>query len=197
MKALRRGPPRLLLGVIGVLLIAGSGVVYAAWQQTVTISGSVTTGSLTFHWVKNPGITFCSATPPNTGGATASAKRDDDPGPGGDPTLLHVTVDKAYPGMQVFCSLVMENMGTIPGTLATITLTNTLNLTNCIPSSFGSGTKKLTCNEMTITYFGSVPSAPVAPGSFWGQTLSIEIPLSANPPMNTSFTFTAQTQITQ
>jgi predicted ribosomally synthesized peptide with SipW-like signal peptide len=107
--------------IIALILVLGTlGVGYAAWSQTLTINGQVSTGTYN--------IIFSSAT------ATAdphSVATLIGPTIAGGSHSFDVAVGNAYPNFVQVVNFVVKNTGTVPAKLGAVTVTNanTLNYT--------------------------------------------------------------------
>jgi hypothetical protein len=105
-----------------VVLVAGMSVGYAWWSDAIVIQGTVTTGTVSVHWLPDPGDgsrIFCTAKPQIAGGPVAAitAYRD-----ASDDHLAHMKVTNGYPGYWARCYYDMNNNGSIPVKISGLTI---------------------------------------------------------------------------
>lgn len=108
-----------LLALLLLVGLAGIGTGYALWSKTLDISGTVGTADLNVEFV--PGHVFS-----NDDGTSIDPGKDKHVGMthceinAGDPQIVDVTVENAYPSYQALCSLKWENTGTLPARLCSL-----------------------------------------------------------------------------
>ncbi|TDA67758.1 MAG: hypothetical protein D9V47_09585 [Clostridia bacterium] len=97
-----------LLALIVVVSLGVIGVGLAAWTETITIAGSVTTGDInpdfTSASTDDPGTTIDPGTDKNVGMTEVSFSAD----------AATVTVTNAYPGYHSDVTLTVKNNGSVP-----------------------------------------------------------------------------------
>jgi hypothetical protein len=113
-----------LIAIIVVLALGIIGVGYAAWSQTLNANATLNTGSYIINFASSP-------TPsPTTGTGTISASASG--------TTMTVGLNTGYPGFSGTVNYTINNTGTIPAKVTSITLTaNTGTIIN--PGAYSSG----------------------------------------------------------
>jgi len=114
MTAKKYRSPALLLALVLLLALASLGLGYGMWSKTLTIDGTVHTGSVDAHWTDC--YCFDRGFDPNPDGTdkgkdvgSTTCTIDEK-----DPQILHVTVDNGYPSYWNDCEVEFTNTGTIP-----------------------------------------------------------------------------------
>ncbi len=91
-----------IVALIAVLALGALGVGYASWSQTLTIGGSVTTGTFDAQFTN---VAKTAVDPP---GVTVTLDTS-------DPHFFGVTIENGYPGFAETVTFDVIDMGTVPG----------------------------------------------------------------------------------
>ena len=91
--------------LVSVLALAGTGVAYACWYETLTINGTVNTGNLDAEWSVGVGY---DTEPPEKDYSSISGVISP------DGYTLTVTITNAYPCIDYYLPIDIHNTGTIP-----------------------------------------------------------------------------------
>jgi len=185
-RALKRSPPILMLAAVLLLGLATIGVGYGLWSQTLTINGTVHTGSVDARWAF---VTCAEFYPWPNGGNPGEVEGKDvgstmawiDPV---DDHILHVTVNNAYPSYAANCEVHFQVDGTIPVILRGTTIAEGENLTDCVLS--GEQVKTLTCRQMTIEFWDGI-GTQIRPGDGGSSSLRFHVEQAAAE--NTTYEF--------
>lgn len=117
------------IGMFAALTIAlaMSGVAFAHWSEVLTISGTVSTGTLDVAWSEvcsfdtddqfDPWGEPLAPEGKDVSSITCTIDRE-------DPNLLHVTVTNAYPSIHYFNVVDIHNEGTIPVHVYDVVISN-------------------------------------------------------------------------
>ncbi|MDR7855064.1 hypothetical protein [Tissierella sp.] len=114
-----------LIGLTLIIVVVLMGVGYAAWQETLTINGNITTGELNMEFVDNYfypfGMTFDNKILQRDYFGQCSLEQDE------ANDLVTVTINDMYPGSTFNYELRANNIGTIPATVdnVVVDLSNT------------------------------------------------------------------------
>lgn len=141
------------LFAVVLIALAVLGFSYAWWTETLTISGTITTGELDVEF-KNVGCTSdpyitCQATPMDTDGD-------------GDYDEIKVTVSNGYPCGKCVVSFDIYNGGSIPAKVKSITINE--------PDVDSDGIK-----EVTATLVGIVVGDEIGVGASKSCTLTLHV----------------------
>ncbi len=114
MNVLKRKLPLGAVALLLVLALAAMGLVYGNWTQTLSISGTVSTGSVSAEWIVpiNP-VCIDNELDKPVAETTQVVK--------GDGKVLNVTVTNGYPNYEASCIVKFIYTGNIPGVLDEIT----------------------------------------------------------------------------
>jgi hypothetical protein len=122
---------RLPLGLLAILLIvllAGVGVAYGLWSETLTITGTVNTGEvdvglsgpLVYEWVEVNGKPQLEPKEKDKYAECVAVASDTDPKSDGNETIT-VTVTGAYPSYHCMVKFDVSNLGTVPVHISKVT----------------------------------------------------------------------------
>jgi len=152
MNALKRKFP---LGAVAVLLtvaLAALGLVYGNWSQTLSIGGSVSTGSLSANWELPEvfGVPISECTDNEQVKDFGSTSQDP------DGKTLNITVENAYPNYGADCEWHLRYTGQVPGVIQSITFKEG-ELSNCVVTPLGTqGTFLAKCDELSVQWVNSL-----------------------------------------
>src|SRR5262249_16209761 len=97
-----------MVSLLAVVALGSMGLGYALWSDTLLISGTVNTGTLTMKF----------AAPANVGDNEGSTNVGTcTPAVSSNGKTLSVTVGNAYPGYECHFDAVVKSEGTVPGVL--------------------------------------------------------------------------------
>jgi hypothetical protein len=178
--------PLTVFSLLLILALATVGVSYGLWSKTLTINGTVYTGSLDARW------TFASCAefyPWPTGGNTGEFEGKDIGSveawiDQADDQLMHVVVRNAYPSYAADCQVHFMVEGTIPVIVRGTGIFPGPGLTNC--ELTGANTKTLTCDQITIKFYDNL-GTQLHPGDEAASSLMFHIEQPAE--MNATYTF--------
>ena len=155
-----------LMGTAALILLLAlgtMGIAYGYWTDQLQVSGAVQTGRLDAKWTGYSCFEFNTwpALPSDPGGYTEPGGEDIGSTvvsiDSSDPTLLHFRIEDGYPGYSVVCMFDFENSGSIPWIVNGNSIFAGNNLSGCsLSGGPTSGTKTLTCNELTIKFKDNV-----------------------------------------
>jgi len=168
----------LLVALLLLLALGTAGMVYGAWAQTLVVSGTAGTGTLSARWL---GGGCYVDTDPLGHGLTGTTLQVNP----ADRTHAVFALHEGYPGYGVECSLRYINDGTIPWTVRGHTILAGSSLTGCTLS--GTQTKTLACNEMTVMWWDGIGSE-VQPTGTMGSVLGVSITSGSAPSSSYGFT---------
>ncbi|BES82297.1 hypothetical protein [Pyrodictium abyssi] len=164
----RMKPLVLLVALLPLLALTAIGLTYAQWSETLSLSATISTGSLDVD-IKANEATDVTTSSQYIDVSLSLTSTDSDQGN----EQLSITIEKAYPGAEVNVTFTLENVGTIPA-LATIKLN-----TDTIPSDVAA-----CVNVKLYNAQGNPINTPytiqLAPGEFEKFKLGIEIPSSCD-----------------
>ncbi|MEN4011562.1 MAG: hypothetical protein ROW48_05980 [Bellilinea sp.] len=109
-----------LLAILLIVLLAGIGVAYGLWSETLTIDGTVNTGEVNVEFVSQPvvyeGVQIgegpVGPEPPLK--ASAASCTADIKGAGADGETLVITTTDAYPSWHCFVYFKVKSTGSVP-----------------------------------------------------------------------------------
>jgi hypothetical protein len=87
--------------------LASVGVAYAAWSSTLNVGVTAEGGNMTIQWKPGAAWADCDEIPGPEAYATTTASRHPS-----DTQLMQVHIEDAYPGYQVKCDFVSQNLST-------------------------------------------------------------------------------------
>ncbi len=184
------------MGLVLVLLLAVTGVVYGNWSQALTINGTVQMADMEASWWSDIPLKSCGDNDDLTNdvGNTFRSIVDPDAADKGDKVII--TTTNAYPGYAANCVIKIKNNGKLPVRLADVTFQpvgkdkpgdlTTCNLTFQTLGTKGQVSGALwTCDQLTIEMDNGDPKINI------GETDTVEISLrvldSAQPKDNYQF----------
>lgn len=151
-----------LVLVVGLVAL---GVAYAQWTASLTINGTVNTGSVDGSWTE----AWCldnETPPPDVGTVTVT---------GTGTQILTVAVDNAYPSYEADCSVKYTIGGSIPVKIKTLTMTEPPGgEIDCTFTDGASGAVYLP-GELVASNFKIHVTASAAPNSFYECKAEIEL----------------------
>jgi len=190
-----------LMGLLLVVALAGLGVAYALWSETLTINGTVRTGEVEARWW------FASCNefypwppgPPDYPGEfggkdVGSVNINIDPN---DPHLIHFTINNGYPSYAVDCGVKYTNTGTIPWVVEAIGFTPGQNLTNCtVTRNPVTGSFTATCDQLTVIFVDGL-CTQIDPGDQFGIASDMFAHVEQGAAESTTYRFDVTIQVNQ
>ena len=196
MNVLKRKLPLGAVAFAIVLVLAAMGLVYGNWSQTLSIGGTVTTGSLDANW-EFP-------TNPVTGAPIANCSDDETKDVGTarqapDGKTLGIILENVYPNYAADCEWHIRYKGQVPGVIQGIEF-KPGDLTNCVTTADGTqGTFTAKCDELVVLWVNSLCTQ-----LFDGDLISGSIIVGVNkdvdgngPEMKTKYSFGINVEIVQ
>lgn len=181
-----------LMGLLLVVALAGLGVAYALWSETLTINGTVATGEVDAAWTD--GMTFCTERPEPGGKNVGSVTYFVDPQ---DPRVFHFTINNGYPSYAADCNLKYNNTGTIPWVVEAIGFTPGQNLTGCtINQDPNTGSFTAACDQLTVTFTDGL-CTQIDPGNSWGIASNMFAHVEQEAAESTTYGFDVTIQVNQ
>ncbi len=153
MNVLKRKLPLGAVAFLLVLALAAIGLVYGNWSQTLSISGTVETGSISAQWndlISPTGTCIdneATSGPKNVAETTFLVK------PGGK--VANITITNGYPNYVGDCEVEYEYTGKIPGVYVSHDFIPGSGLTGCqetTPANALPGSWTETCNELEVEF---------------------------------------------
>ncbi len=175
--------PLLLLTL--VLILGSMGLVYGLWSETLTINGTVNTGSVDAAWV----FVICSDIEGKQVGTTSGQI---------DPQnnkLLHFTIGNGYPSYTGDCQVEFRNTGTIPVRVEEIKFTPGDGLTNCsVTQSPTTGSFTAKCDQLEVEFVDNL-CVQLHPGDKVASSIRVHVEQGAGE--NSTYKFRVDIKLVQ
>jgi len=180
MRVVRRRLPVGIVGLVLVLALAATGMIYGNWSQSLSINGTVQTATMEAKWVLgNPDCWEDGKDPKGVASTTQSL----DAASG----KLSINVDNAYPTYGATCYFDLVNNGKLPLELSGLELVPGPGL-SCDPVVPKPASVALTCEELTVDFQDG--GGQINEGQ--SHTLKIRIDVSKNASPGAKYDFNAE-----
>lgn len=143
MRVLRGKLPVGMVGLVLVLVLAATGMIYGNWSQSLSINGTVTTATMEAKWVL--GNPDCWEDDKDPKGVASTTQSMDAAG------KMWISVDNAYPTYGATCYFDLVNNGKLPLELSGLELIAGSGLSACNTVVKGASVA-LTCEELTVDF---------------------------------------------
>lgn len=133
-----------LLVLALVIAMVTLGVAYTLWSPTLSITGTVETGTVDARW----STAFCSDLETGTDVGQTSAGVDPS-----DPTVLLFNIVNGYPSYTGNCQVEYQYLGSVPVKVESITFIPGAALTGCaVSQSPTTGSLTAACDQLTVRW---------------------------------------------
>jgi predicted ribosomally synthesized peptide with SipW-like signal peptide len=185
-----------LLLVLVVVALAGAGVVYAHWTDTLELDAQVNTGSVQMGWTGGICSEFFSwPWPPEGNGEWGGVDVGSTAIRILDPHTLGLTITNGYPSYSVDCEIESTNTGSVPVIIRGWRFTPGAGLEGCTTQTFGTGSVVATCRELTVQLIDNL-GVQVDPGDPLGVASSLRVHVEQPAEQNAIFGFELEMCVT-
>lgn len=184
MYARKLGSPAVVLVLLLVLALATLGMGYGLWSKTLTIEGTVNTGSVDAEWT----LVGCFDIEDKDVGTTTGWIDEV------DPQILYFQIDNGYPSYIGDCEVEFTYLGTVPAMVEAITFLAGPELTNCTVDQQSTGSFTATCDQLTVTWANGL-CVQLHNGEFLASSLRAHVEQDAE--QLTTYTFGVEVQLNQ